>query len=537
MSADSASPAAISKASAPAHAVERDLIIKCASEGVEIVLLEDGRLVEIHQQAHETSFNVGDIYLGRIRKLSPGLNAGFVDIGHEKEAFLHYSDLGPQLRSMVKFANGAINGTFGTSKLDRFPMEGDIDKAGQIGGVLKAKQDLLFQVTKEPISTKGPRLSAEVNLPGRYLVLTPFGKTVNVSKKISTPEERKRLRTLVESLRPVGFGIIVRTAAEGRGAEDLLEDINFLLGQWDDVFRQLHKAKAPTKLLSELDKTSGLLRDLLSDAFNRVIVDDAAMYDNIRTYLEAIAPDKVEIVKLHKGTRDVFNQQGIRRQIQASFGKTVTVPSGAYLVIESTEAMHVIDVNSGNKVGRNHADALLQVNLDAAREIARQVRLRDIGGLIVIDFIDMKQSEHRQRLLREMKGFMEADRAQHTVLPLTKFGLMQITRQRVRPEIRLDTTEQCPTCNGTGQVNPTVLVVDEIERDLTALLVSRPKSKLTLEVHPFVHAFLDRGFPNHPMRWLWRYQTWLRLRSSEDVGLTEYKFFDDREEEVRFDVG
>jgi len=365
------------------------------------------------------------------------------------------------------------------------------------------------------------------------MVLTPFGKTVNVSKKIGTAEERKRLKEIVTSIRPANCGVIVRTAAEGKGADELLEEMTYLTNQWDDIFKQLHKAKGPTKLLSELDKTSSLLRDLLSDDFNRVVVDSEDMYDTLHTYLEAIAPDRLDIIKLHKSQRDIFESNRVKRQIQASFGKTVTIQSGAYLVIEGTEAMHVVDVNSGNKMGRNHDEALLKVNIDSAREIARQLRLRDIGGLIVIDFIDMKSSEHRQLLHREMRRFMDGDRAQHTVLPLSKFGLMQITRQRVRPALKLSTAETCPACNGTGEVNPTELVTDEIERDLVNLLNSLPKSKLVLHVHPFVEAYLSKGFPNHQMRWLWRHQTWLRLVSRDDLGLTEYTFFDQKGEEIR----
>ena len=511
----------------------RELVIRTGGEAVEIALLEDGRLVEFHQQEPDAQFSVGDIFLGRVRKLTPGLNAGFVDIGHDKEAFLHYSDLGPQLRSMMKYANGAVNGSFKTSKLDNFKPEADIDKNGKIAAVLKPKQDLLFQITKEPISTKGPRISAEINLPGRFMVLTPFGRSVNVSKKISSQDERRRLKEVVRSICPPGMGVIVRTAAAGKTADELLEEIQQLTAQWDDIFRQLHRAKAPTKLLSELDKTSGLIRDLLGDNFSRVAVDDGELFEELSVYLEAIAPDKLDILKHHRSQRDIFEAYGVRRQIQSSFGKTVTFASGAYLVIESTEAMHVIDVNSGNKMGRNHAEALLKVNLNAAREIARQLRLRDIGGLIVVDFIDMKSADDRQQLHRELKRYMQGDRAQHTVLPLSKFGLMQITRQRVRPAVKLNTAELCPACRGTGEVSPTELVTDKIEADLVNLLISRPKSKLSIRVHPFVHAFLTKGLPSQQMRWLWRHQTWLRIVSDGDIGLTEYTFSDHRGEEIR----
>ena len=515
-------------------AVDRDLVVRSTPDGVELALLEEGHLVELHRETSEVTVNVGDVYLGRVRKLSPGLNAAFVDIGYPKEAFLHHSDLGPQLRSMLKFANGAISGGLPSSKLEHVKREADIVKGGPIASVLKPKQPLLLQVSKEPISTKGPRVSAELNLPGRYMVLTPFGRSVNVSKKIESREERQRLKELVQGMCPEGFGVIVRTAAEGKPAGELLEEVDRLLGQWDAIYKACHRARPPRKLLSELDKTTGLLRDLLSDAFNRVVTDDDDTYQAMRAYLAEVAPTRLDVLKLHKGTTEIFAAYGVKRQIQASFGKTVTFANGAYLVIEATEAMHVVDVNSGAKVGTRHAEALLRVNLDAAREVARQLRLRDLGGLIVIDFIDMKDPEHRTRLHREMKAFMARDRAQHTILPLSKFGLMQITRQRVRPAVEVATGEVCPTCKGTGEVNPTELVTDDIERDLLQLLDTRPKSRLTLRCHPFVHAFLTKGVVTQQHRWLWRHQTWLRVEPAEGLGMTEYRFLDQRGEEVRF---
>ena len=518
------------------NTAERDLIIRHLGDSVDIALLEHGRLVELHQERLDTVVNVGDIFLGKVRKLNPGLNAAFVDIGYEREGFLIYHDLGPQFRSMAKYVNGAVNGSFKTAKLDQFKPEADINKDGTIGQVLKSKQELLFQVSKEPISTKGPRLEAVLNLPGRYVVLSPFGKGVNVSKKIGSGEERQRLKQLVRSLLPTHFGAIVRTAAEGAQAEDLIEDIRKIEGQWSEIFAQLHKAKAPQKLLSELDKTTGLLRDLLSDKFNRIVVDDAKMYEDLKAYLQSISPESVELLTLHRGSNvGVFEKYGVARQIKASFGKTVTVPTGAYLVIEATEAMHVVDVNSGNKTSRNREESILNVNLLAAKELARQMRLRDMGGLIVVDFIDMKNAEHRQEVLKVMREAMANDRAQHSILPLSKFGLMQITRQRVRPEIKLSTAEVCPTCKGTGEVNPTELVIDEIERNLAMLFEKVPNRKLSLETHPFVHAFLTKGLPSLQMRWLWRHQTWIGIKTREGIGMTEYTFYDGNGEDIRLE--
>jgi len=510
------------------------LIINSTPTEVEIALLEDAKLVELHNQKTNTNFTVGDVFLGRIRRLMPGLNAAFVDIGHKKDAFLHYTDLGPKLRSLIKYTNGATSGGLNTHRLDNFKIEPDINKNGKIDQVLKRKGQILVQVLKEPISTKGPRLSCELTLPGRYLVLTPFSNVVAVSKKIANAEERQRLQKLVESIRPRNFGVIVRTAAEGKRVADLHEELTMMMQKWEDIYKQMHRAKAPAKLLSELDKTSSILRDLLTDSFNRIVVNDKQLHQNIRSYLSSISPEQVKIVQHHRSNKGVFEAYGVSKQIKSSFGKTATMPSGAYLVIEHTEAMHVIDVNSGHKLrSTNQEEAVLKVNLEAAEEIARQLRLRDIGGIIIIDFIDMKNPEHKRTLVKAIRKFMKKDRAQHTILPLSKFGLMQITRQRVRPEVKINTAEICPTCNGTGKINASILLVDEIERDLNFIMQSRPQSRLTLRVHPYIEAYLKKGFPNKQMRWFRKYFRWIRIKADNEYYLMKYAFFDDNEEEIR----
>ncbi|MCB0553633.1 MAG: Rne/Rng family ribonuclease [Phaeodactylibacter sp.] len=514
--------------------MEKELIINSTPTEVEVALLEDSKLVELHYQKTNNNFTVGDIFVGRIKRLMPGLNAAFVDIGHKKDAFLHYTDLGPKLRSLLKFTNNSMTGSINTHLLDNFKLEPDIIKTGKIDQVLSKKQPILVQVLKEPISTKGPRLSCELTLPGRHLVLTPFSNVVAVSKKIANAEERKRLQTLVESIRPKNFGVIVRTAAEGKKVADLHEELSMILTKWEDIYSQLHKAKTPLKLLSELDKTSSILRDVLSDSFNRIVVNDKQLFQNIKSYLESIAPDQVKILHLHRTNRPIFDAFGITKQIKASFGKTATMPSGAYLVIEHTEAMHVIDVNSGHKMSSSNQDeAVMKVNMEAAEEIGRQLRLRDIGGIIIVDFIDMKKPDHKRELMKAMRQAMRKDRAQHTILPLSKFGLMQITRQRVRPEVNINTAEVCPTCNGTGKINASILIADEIERDLTFILQSRPKSKVKLLVHPFIEAYLKRGWPSIQMKWFRKYYKWIRIQPNSDFHLTKYRFFDENEDEIR----
>ncbi len=514
--------------------MEKELIINSTPTEVEIALLEDGKLVELHNQKTNSNFTVGDIFLGKIRKLMPGLNAAFVDIGHKKDAFLHYTDLGPKLRSLVKYTNLAVDGKLNTHKLDNFVFEDEIVKTGKINEVLNKKSPILVQVLKEPISTKGPRLSCEITLPGRYLVMTPFSDIVAVSKKINNSEERKRLRVLVESVRPKNFGVIVRTAAEGKKVADIHEELMSITRKWEEVFKQLKKGTPPLKLLSELDKASSILRDLLSESFNRIVVNDKELYTNVRNYLSDIAPDQLNIVKFHRGGKPIFETFGVNRQIKSYFGKTATMRSGAYLVIEHTEAMHVIDVNSGPKIVRgDQAQSILAVNLEAATEIARQLRLRDIGGIIIIDFIDMRVLEHKKILVKTMKKHMEKDRAQHTILALSKFGLMQITRQRVRPEVKINTAEFCPSCKGTGKVNPTILLTDDIVRDLNFILQSRPDIKLQLQVHPYVHAYLCKGLKSVQAQWFMEHWKWVKIKPNPDFALTYYRFYDHNNDEIR----
>ena len=517
--------------------LEKELIITTGSKETQIALLENKKLVELHHQKSVNNLTVGDIYLGKVSKLLPGLNATFVDIGYkDKDAFLHYTDLGPKLRSLVKFTNGAITGGQKNAKLDDFIIEADIPKMpkGKVANVLKRGQLLLVQILKEPISTKGPRLCCEITIAGRYLVLTPFNNTVAVSKKIKTEEERSRLKRLIESLRPQNFGFIVRTAAEGRKVSDLHDDIKELMEKWTQMYKQVHNAKGPMKCLSELNKTQSIIRDFWNDSYARIVVDNKAVYEEVSEELEKITGKK-DLVKLHNGPRPLFDQYGITRQIKASFGKTSTMSSGAYRVIEHTEAMHVVDVNSGHKMSSNDQEEnALRVNMEAAEEISRQLRLRDIGGIILIDYIDMRSPENKTKLYHEMKKWMSSDNAKHTILPLSKFGLMQITRERVRPQVNIVTTERCPTCNGSGKIQPSLLVTDEIKRDLDFIMKSQRPKKLTLLVHPFVQAFLKKGlFNSVQIQWWREHKKWIKISADNNLPLTNYKFYNENNDEIR----
>lgn len=493
----------------------RELIVQAKQSQVELALLEEGRLVEFHQEKNNSKIAVGDIFIGKINKVTPGLNATFVNIGTAKEGFLHYSDLGPQIKSQRKYLTAVSDKSQSSHLLDNFELEEDIDKNGSIKEVVKRGQFLLVQVTKEPISTKGPRLTSEITLAGRFAVLVPFSNQISVSRKIRDNAERKRLKSFYSGLIPTNFGIIIRTAAENHKEEELESDLYGLLNKWKTVKTQLEAAKKPpAKIFSELNKSFSILRDLLNEDFNKVVVNNEDVGIEIQEFLHQIAPKKKKIVETYKGKKSVFDAHNVTKQMKVLFGKTVNLSNGAYLIIEYTEAMNVIDVNSGNKVSSeaNQERNALMVNMAAVDEIARQLRLRDIGGIIIIDFIDMKKGEHRKEVLQKMRESMEPDRAKHTILSITKFGLMQITRQRVRPVLDIETTEKCPTCKGTGQIDSPLLLLDEIKNDISYLFQDLNYKKLKLVVHPFVEAYMKRGWWNS-MQWQWffNYKKWIDI--------------------------
>ena len=515
--------------------MNKELIINAASVGVEIALLEDKKLVELHHEKADASFAVGDLYLGKVKKLIPGLNAAFVDVGFEKDAFLHYTDLSPYARSLLKFTHQAMNDNpQGEFDFSQFQTESEIVKTGKINEVLGQKPNILVQILKEPIAAKGPRLSCEISLPGRFVVVTPFNDIIAVSRKIHSSEERKRLHKIVEAIKPKNFGVIVRTAAEGKNTAELHEDLIMLVQSWKNMQHNLKGATAPCKILSEQTKTTSMLRDLLNEDFNRIVVNDKNIYNDTRNYIQKIAPEKKEIVSFYHNGAPIFDQYGVTKQVKASFGKTVNLPSGAYLIIEHTEALHVIDVNSGYKsVSNNQEMNALETNLEAAAEIARQLRLRDIGGIIVVDFIDMKLPDNKRRLIEAMEDCMRADRAKHAVLPISKFGLMQITRQRMKPEMNINTQEVCPTCNGTGKISSTLVLEDEIEKNLSYLVMQK-HTGLTIVVHPIIYAYLTKGWLFSIRRkWSWKYKQKIKLTTNNNYYLTEFHFFDSNEEEIK----
>ncbi len=515
--------------------LNKDLIIDAGISEVTLALLEDKQLVELNKEKRNVKFSVGDIYLGKVKKIMPGLNAAFINVGYERDAFLHYLDLGAQFRTQHKYYTTALQKQGKVPPVSKFKPDPDIDKDGKITDVLTQGQTVIVQITKEPISTKGPRLASEISIAGRNLVLMPYCDKVSVSSKIESAEEKNRLKALVQSIKPRNYGVIVRTVAEGKKVSVLDAELRELVAKWESAFASVKKEiKTPRLFIGEMNRTSTILRDMLNVTFNNIHINDSILAEEVRTYISEIAPEKEKIVKVYKGTLPIFDYFGVNKQIKALFGKTVSFKHGAYLIIEHTEALHVIDVNSGNRSrsGNDQEANALEVNIEAAHEIARQLRLRDMGGIIVVDFIDMQTNENKQALYERMKVVMSNDRTKHNILPLTKFGLMQITRQRVRPEMNIVTNEKCPSCQGTGETKPTILFTDELERTLNFIVDKIKTRKIILNVHPFVASFLTRGFPSTRLKWSLKYKIGIKVQAIMSYYMLEYHFSDPEGNEI-----
>lgn len=509
-----------------------ELVVDVHPKEISIALLEDKNLVEFQKEGRNLSFSVGNIYLARVKKLMPGLNACFVDVGFERDAFLHYLDLGPQFHSYQKYLKQVLSDRKKLFPLNRASSLPDIEKDGSISNVLQVGQEVMVQIVKEPISTKGPRLTCELSFAGRYLVLIPFNDKVSVSQKIKSGEERARLKQLLQSIKPKNFGVIVRTVAEGKRVAELDAELKILLKHWEESITRAQKsAKLPQLVYEETSRTVALLRDLFSPSFTNIYVNDENVFHEVKDYVALIAPEQANIVKLYKGQLPIFDNFAITKQIKSSFGKTVSYKNGAYLIIEHTEALHVVDVNSGNRSKANNGQEAnaLDVNLGAADELARQLRLRDMGGIIVVDFIDMSLAENRQKLYERMCQNMQKDRAKHNILPLSKFGLMQITRQRVRPAMDVNTAETCPTCFGKGTIKPSILFTDTLESKIDYLVNKLGIKKFKLHIHPYVAAYVNQGIVSLKRQWQLKYGFGIKIIPSQKLALLQYEFYDTNE--------
>lgn len=506
--------------------IARELIIQATEQGCEMALLENSELVEFHKENITNQLNIGDIYWARIKKMLPALNAVFVDINEDKEAFLHYTDLGENFNSIQDFYR-KLKGEKDL-KIENYSLKPSLEKNRKIEEFLSKNDMIPVQILKEPISSKGARLSTEISFPGRYVVLIPFENCINISKKITDKDERKRLHEIVSSIKPKNFGIILRTVSSGRSVKDIHEDINNLYKIWENTCTKIHKADNVIKVFEEAGKSNTLLRDFLNDSFTKIVVNNKELAESISDYIAQIAPEKRKIVQRVTDGTLLFEKLGLNSKIKSSFNKTVLLPSGGYLIIEHTEAMHVIDVNSGvntfKKMNLEGDEAILKLNKEAAIEIARQIRLRDLGGIIAIDFVDSKNAAIKEQIFEEMQKAMKPDRANHTILPLSKFCVMQITRSRVKPQVVVKNQEQCPSCNGTGKISSSILITNSIHQKLKAL--SKEYKSLIIEVHPFIYSFLKIGFISTILKWQWKYKCSVHLIQNSDLAINEYHFYD-----------
>lgn len=510
--------------------MDSNLIVDVSAKEVSVAVLEDSKLVELQREKRDLSFAVGDIYIGKVKKIMHGLNATFIDVGYRKDAFLHYYDLGLNFEGqrilMEAIASGKPAPAMANIKINPGT---DLPKDGKIADVIKVGQPVLVQIVKEPISTKGPRLSSEISLAGRNLVLVPFSEKVSVSNKINSSEEKTRLKHLVLSIKPKNFGVIVRTSAQGKKASELDKELKRLLKKWEDTISKLHKVKVPKIVFEETNRTLGILRDTFNSSFSSITVNDTDLFEDIKDYISEIASGRENIVQLYTGAKPLFDEKGVTKQIKALFGRTVTYKSGAYLIIEQTEAMHVVDVNSGNR-SKNSTEqeaTAVDVNMSAAEELARQLRLRDMGGIIVVDFIDMQDPQNRQQLYEHMVKMMSNDRARHNILPLSKFGLMQITRQRVRPSMQITTDETCPVCLGSGKIESSILFVDKLQEAIKDIVTKENLNYVNVHIHPYLEAYVNKGWFNTIARkWKKTICKGIKITANESLAFLEYKFFD-----------
>lgn len=506
----------------------KDLIVDVSESEVKIALMDNHRLIELNKESSNGhSFTVGDVFLGKVKKVMPALNAAFVDIGDEKEAFIHYLDLGFYFNAFDEFVRKTNSNTNANELFSNIGLGPVLEKEGQIEKILKPGQMIVVQIVKEPISTKGSRLTAEISLAGRNIVLLPFAKKVSISQKIASKEEKKRLETLVRSILPQNYGAIIRTAAEGKNAAILVTELKSLISKWEGAWPKISKNKSVQLLFTEYSKTTTVLRDLFNDTFSNIYVNDRKEFEEISKYISQISPDKEKIVKFYDDKEPIFDHFEVTRQIKSFFGKVVPIKQGAYLVIETTEALNVVDVNSGIRAKTNDQEEnTYEVNRYAAEEIARQLRLRDMGGIVIVDFIDMDNQDHKNGLFKYMTELMQDDRAKHNVLPLTKFGLMQITRQRIRPVTQIDTTEVCPVCHGTGKIAPSLVIDEELERKIAYHTENGVKSFI-LKTGPILGSYISRGFNSFLRKWRRKYKCKIKHEEVQDFSVLQYEFYNE----------
>lgn len=492
--------------------MEKEIIINSTNEDSRIALLEDKKLVEIFIERPDKERQVGDIYKGKVRKLVKGMQAAFIDIGFKQDAFLHFSDMGNNVGQLFADIDNDDLEDNGEVRSDMDPQD-----------LLHNGQEIVVQITKEPIAHKGPRVSTEINIPGRFLVLLPKLRKVGVSRKIASHKERKRLRSLMRSLLPKDFGLIIRTVADGKDEEMLKQDLDKLVAEWHALEKKLESAPAFSLLYKDLSMASSVIRDLFTEDVKRVVVDSRKMFRELVDYLKDVNSGLHQRVEYYRSRKPIFDAFNVESEIQRSIEKKVWMDNGGYLFIEQTEALTVVDVNSGRYFGRkDHERNSLKINLEASREVARQLRLRDIGGLIVVDFIDMEQATNRKRLLNELNKEFARDRAVSKIEPMSRFGLVEMTRQRVRPSLIHNIYEHCPTCIGTGLVPTKGTIMSTVERALRRYTTSRLDRRVILQLHPTMLEYVDNKRFGRRFQLMWKY--WIKIVAEVNEELMPHEF-------------
>ncbi len=510
--------------------MKKVILINSIAEDVRIAITEDGKLAEFFLDTPDKERNVGDIYLGKVGKVIPGIRAAFIDLGFKQDAFLHFSDIGSTLDDY-----SAIIGDDSDIEEDdddeEEPQTNFISQKDSYHKLpnLERGQDIIVQITKEPVGNKGFRVTSKVSIPGRYLVLIPFEKKIGLSKKIYNPKEKRRLRSIVKSTLPKGFGIIIRTVAAGQEDNLILDDLNTLIQTWNDIQSKLKTVKAPLILHKDVSTTSSVIRDLFKEDISKIIVDSKKIYKDIKLYVDETSPEYSSKVELYNGDQPLFDVYNIEKQIEESIERKVWLKNGGYIIIEPTEAMTVVDVNSG-KYARHRDQEInsLNTNLESAKEIVRQIRLRDIGGIIVIDFIDLYDEKNRRRLYEDIKREFKNDRAKSTILPVSEFGLVEITRQRIRQNIIHTVSDFCPMCNGSGHIQSKSTFLNRIERWITRYKGGNNGMSLTLTVNPYIKHYLSEGFISKFTQLRFKYFLFIKLEEDEKLSLNEFRFYSNK---------
>jgi len=510
--------------------MKNQIIIHAAANQTRVALIENGELAQLFIESPENQRTVGNIYLAEVHKVMAGIRAAFIDMGTQKDAFLHFSDTGEHLENYLIMLNGE-------DAIPKKPLEeirkeksngnGSVtQEQNRAGALLAPKQKVLVQIVKEPIGSKGPRVSTNITVAGRFLVLIPMGEYVAVSKRIRSHKERRRLRSCISSVLPDGFGVIVRTLAEGQSEEALHKDLKDVLDKWQAILEKLKEAKPPALLHQDMDMTESLVRDLFAKDYSRILIDDAKVHRSIKSYVSRVAPNMVPNIELYKGSEHIFDYMKISRDVDSVFSPRVKMPSGGYLIFEQTEAMYVVDVNSGRYAAkRDQEENSLKTNLESAREIAKQLRLRDIGGIIVVDFIDLREDANRKKVYDELKREFRKDRAKTNVLPMSDFGLVQITRQRIRPSVVKSVSKVCPMCGGSGSIVTQDTVVVDIESWLTKFKYNY-KGYFTLDLHlnPYLKSMVQRGWVSQRLKWLFSYRLNINIMADATMSMNDFKF-------------